>query len=108
MKKFEVIVEDVSAEAFTGLLNSLPYVKQVIKEDDATDVFSLASEAALSEDWLTEERCMVVKDYDGTVLYHTGAYTNAEHHKYDEMRNQCEAWLKETYPDYKNPFAYWD
>jgi hypothetical protein len=54
MKKFKVIVEDVSAEAFAGLLKSLPYVKQVIEEDEITDVFSSASEAALSEDWLTE------------------------------------------------------
>ena len=54
MKKYEVIVEDENGELFTNLLQSLPYVKDV-KQTSTVDTFTLASEKALPEDWLTEE-----------------------------------------------------
>lgn len=54
MKKYEVIVEDEKAELLTDLLKSLPYVKEV-KQKNAIDPYTLASESALSEDWLAEE-----------------------------------------------------
>ena len=54
MKKYEVIVEDSSAEKLSELLNSLPYVKDV-KQAGSVSSYTLASEEALSEDWLAEE-----------------------------------------------------
>ena len=54
MKKYEVTVEDESAERLNKLLQSLPYVKEV-KPKDNIDAYTLASEGGLSEDWLTEE-----------------------------------------------------
>ncbi|MDB5193691.1 MAG: hypothetical protein JWQ96_3254 [Segetibacter sp.] len=54
MKKYEVIVEDDSAEQLTELLNSLPYVKN-IKQTNSISSYTLASEEALSVDWLAEE-----------------------------------------------------
>lgn len=54
MKKYEVMVEDESAELLTDLLHSLPYVKEVKQTEQIND-YTLASEAALSEDWLAEE-----------------------------------------------------
>lgn len=54
MKKYEVIVEDESAELLTGLLQSLPYVKAV-KQTNTINAYTLASEKGLSEDWLAEE-----------------------------------------------------
>ena len=54
MKKYEVIVEDESAELLTALLQSLPYVKEV-KQSNTISAYTLASEKALAEDWLVEE-----------------------------------------------------
>ena len=54
MKNYEVIVEDESAELLTDLLQSLPYVKEV-KQTNTINAYTLASEEALSEDWLVEE-----------------------------------------------------
>jgi len=54
MKKYEVVVEDEGAVLLTDLLKSLPYVKEV-KQKDAIDGYTLASESALSEDWLAED-----------------------------------------------------
>ena len=54
MKKYEVIVEDESAEQLNELLQSLPYVKEV-KQKDVVNAYTLASEEALSEDWLAQE-----------------------------------------------------
>jgi len=54
MKKYEVVVEDESAVLLTELLKSLPYVKDV-KQKDTIDTYTLASEGALSEDWLAED-----------------------------------------------------
>lgn len=54
MKKYEVVVEDESAELLTELLKSLPYIKEV-KRKDTADAYTLASESALSEDWLADD-----------------------------------------------------
>ncbi len=54
MKKYEVIVEDEGAEQLNELLRSLPFVKEV-KQKNTVDAYTLASEKALSEDWLAEE-----------------------------------------------------
>ncbi len=55
MKKYEVLVEDEKAETLTTLLQSLPFVKAVKQLKPAADQISLASENALSEDWLNDE-----------------------------------------------------
>lgn len=54
MKKYEVIVEDENAVLLTDLLQSLPYIKEV-KQTNDIDAYTLASEKALSEDWMAEE-----------------------------------------------------
>ncbi|MEJ7677271.1 MAG: hypothetical protein WKG06_05235 [Segetibacter sp.] len=54
MKKYEVIVEDENAVLLTDLLQSLPYVRGV-NQIGTIDAYTLASEKALSEDWLAEE-----------------------------------------------------
>ena len=54
MKKYEVVVEDENAALLTDLLNSLPYVKEV-KQKGTIDAYTLASENALSEDWLAKD-----------------------------------------------------
>ncbi len=54
MKKYEVIVEDDSADQLNELLQSLPYVKEV-KQKDTIDSYTLASEESLKKDWLAEE-----------------------------------------------------
>jgi hypothetical protein len=63
MKKYEVIVEDEDAEQLTNMLESLPFVKQV-KQTDVKDAYTLASEQALSEDWLTAEDDELQKLYN--------------------------------------------
>jgi hypothetical protein len=55
MKKYEVIVEDAKAAELTELLKKLPYVKHVRESDNAIDLYTLASETSLGEDWLLEE-----------------------------------------------------
>lgn len=54
MKKYEIIVEDEGATKLTEFLQTSSYVKQ-IKETNPIDPYTLASEEALSEDWLIEE-----------------------------------------------------
>ena len=54
MKKFEVVIEDNGVQQLTELLKSLPYVKEV-RLSGIVDVYTLASEQSLSEDWLAEE-----------------------------------------------------
>jgi hypothetical protein len=54
MKKYEVIVEDENSERLSALLQSLPYVKEV-KESSLVNIYSVASEESLSEDWLSED-----------------------------------------------------
>ena len=63
MKKYEIIVEDAKAEELEELLNKLPYVKQVKESDNIIDVYSLAPEKSLSEDWLVEEDDELQKMY---------------------------------------------
>jgi hypothetical protein len=55
MKKYEVFIDDDSAEKLTSLLKQLPYVKDVKESDTAIDPYTLASEASLGEDWLLNE-----------------------------------------------------
>lgn len=55
MKKYEVFVEDEKAEELTSLLKKLPYVKEVKESEQLTDIYTLASEKSLSEDWLLNE-----------------------------------------------------
>lgn len=60
------------------------------------------------EEYLEQQRCMTVVDHDRAVLYHTAPYTNAEYRESDVAREECAAWLAVHYPEYENPFAYWD
>lgn len=62
MKKYEVFVEDENAELLTNLLKSLPYIKQV-KLTESINSYTLASEEALSEDWLAEDDDELQKMY---------------------------------------------
>ncbi|MGN6401849.1 MAG: hypothetical protein ACTHMD_15435 [Flavisolibacter sp.] len=55
MKKYEVIVEDSKAMELTELLEKLPYVKQVKESAPAIDIYALASEQSLGEDWNLKE-----------------------------------------------------
>jgi len=55
MKKYEVLVDDEKAEELTSLLKKLPYVKEVKESNQVTDIYTLASEKSLSEDWLLNE-----------------------------------------------------
>lgn len=54
MKKYEVIVEDEGAQQLTEILQSLSFVKQV-KQSGMKDAYSLISEEALAEEWMSEE-----------------------------------------------------
>jgi hypothetical protein len=54
MKKYEIVVDDENAALLTELLKSLAYVKEV-RQKDSIDAYTLASENALSEDWLAED-----------------------------------------------------
>ncbi len=55
MKKYEILVDDEKAEELTSLLKKLPYVKDVKESNQVTDIYTLASEKSLSEDWLLNE-----------------------------------------------------
>lgn len=58
--------------------------------------------------------CEVVKDHNGPwvfagrVLYAGPAYSFMDDDGFDESDQACRAWLDSRYPDWKNPFAYWD
>jgi hypothetical protein len=54
MKKYQVVVDNESAEVLFELLHSLPCVKEV-KSADVSDAYTIASQEALSEDWLSED-----------------------------------------------------
>lgn len=50
----------------------------------------------------------IVEDAAGSRLYETmpiriGAFNNIS----SVLREECEQWLHENYPDWRNPFAYW-
>ncbi|MBY0478902.1 MAG: hypothetical protein K2Q24_14730 [Chitinophagaceae bacterium] len=63
MKKYEVFVDDEKAEELTSLLKKLPYVKEVKESEQLTDLYTLASEKSLSEDWLLNEDDALQKLY---------------------------------------------
>ena len=52
MKKDEILVEDGKATKLTSILKKLPYVKESQEE---ADLYTLASEESLGEDWNSEE-----------------------------------------------------
>ena len=55
MKKYEVIVEESKSEELLSLLKTLPYVKEVHEREKYIDIYTVASEQSLSEDWLLED-----------------------------------------------------
>lgn len=55
MKKYEVTVEDANSEELISLLKKLPYVKGIHESENNINIYSLASERSLSEDWLFED-----------------------------------------------------
>jgi len=55
MKKYEVIVEDDKSKELVSLLEKLPYVKEIHESESSVDIYTLASERSLSEDWLLED-----------------------------------------------------
>jgi hypothetical protein len=63
MKKYELIVEDSKVEEFDELLRNLSYVKEVRENNNIIDLYTLASEKSLSEDWLVEEDDELQKMY---------------------------------------------
>lgn len=63
MKKYEVLVEDGKAEELTNLLNNLPYVKEIKESENKIDIYTLASEQSLAEDWLCQEDDELQKSY---------------------------------------------
>jgi hypothetical protein len=60
------------------------------------------------KEWLAEQRCTTVQDYDGTVMHFTATYTNEVRDASDKAYHACEAWLFEHYPLWRDPFEYWD
>ncbi len=54
MKKYEVIVEDAKAEELKAMLEKLPYVKKVQESNQSIDIYTLASEGSLGQDWFSE------------------------------------------------------
>jgi uncharacterized protein YlbG (UPF0298 family) len=55
MKRYEILVDESKAEELTHLLERLPYVKKVKECAEEQDVYSIASEESLAEDWNSEE-----------------------------------------------------
>lgn len=51
MKKYEVTVEEGKSQGLLSLLKTLPYVKEIHESELGVDVYSLASQQSLSEDW---------------------------------------------------------
>lgn len=41
------------------------------------------------------------------IVFNTAAYDNANPYQDEQRERECVAWLRSTYPDHKNPFAYW-
>jgi hypothetical protein len=47
--------------------------------------------------------------WDGPDLIFRGTtYSEASGEEYDRARSEAKAWLVDRYPDYEDPFAYWD
>ncbi len=63
MKKYEVIVEDEKAAELIALLQKLPYVKDFRESDTLVDLYTLASEKSLREEWMVEEDDELQKFY---------------------------------------------
>lgn len=55
MKKYEVTIEEGKSQELVSLLKTLPYVKEIHESELGIDVYSLASQQSLSEDWLVED-----------------------------------------------------
>lgn len=65
-------------------------------------------------DNLEAARCKLVKDHDGRVLQSSPSYCPPSARSADGVDAETQAaaamgdWLTAHYPDYKDPFAYWD
>lgn len=60
------------------------------------------------EEWLQSLRCYYVADYDGTARFIGEAFRTGDFQADSARYQECEAWLEAHYPDYRNPFAYWN
>jgi hypothetical protein len=62
-----------------------------------------------SEEYSSEvQHCYLVTDHDGTALYQSDPYFSREDDSREQARSAAQCWIDERYPDYQNPFAYWD
>jgi hypothetical protein len=50
----------------------------------------------------------VVKDQDKIIWRSEKTAKRNEYKYHDALSKSAEDWLKEHYPDYKNPLAYWE
>ena len=55
MKKYEILVEDNKAEELTALLEKLSFIIEWKESKWLLDSVTLASEATLADDWLSEK-----------------------------------------------------
>lgn len=50
-----------------------------------------------------------IRDYQGDNIYTIGSTTSRRDDKeYKKLKKRAEGYMKEHYPDWKNPVAYWD
>lgn len=63
MRKHEILVENEKSAESISVLKDLPYIKK-IRETENIDIYTLASEKSLSEDWLIEEADELQKLYE--------------------------------------------
>lgn len=63
MRKHEILVENEKSAESISVLKDLPYIKE-IRETENIDIYTLASEKSLSEDWLIEEADELQKLYE--------------------------------------------
>ncbi|SRR5260221_12836600 len=58
--------------------------------------------------WKTVPVCIYVKDHDGSSVFASQAFGQGDQEAEQAAYRACDDWLEKHYPDYKNPFAYWE
>lgn len=96
-------------DAFTNFNQRYTIVEERVIPEGITDIY----EELTYEERKTLKKYICVKDADGTVLFKTepvdqvGNYTE-DYYATAPMVEECEKWLDEHYPNYKDFSAYWD
>lgn len=63
MKKYELLVQDENVPEFDAVLETLSFIKNVTQTNVTPSDYTLASEEALAQDWLSEEDDKLQKLY---------------------------------------------